>query len=142
MKKLLTIALLMCAIVSFTGCRSQKFMETTHIVHDSVYLKRDSIVIRFVKDSVSEREKTTIQTKHDSITGRDTVFVQTDRIVERWKLRVDTVSRLVYVDKNKTTEDTKKKETKKTGAFDTEGLIFFVLLVVWLIGFIYIRLKK
>lgn len=72
-------------LLTLCGCAAKK-SYSERILHDSVYLVRDSIVIRHVKDSVSERKETGILQKGD------TVFVNTERIVERWRVQIDTVN--------------------------------------------------
>lgn len=125
------------------GCRTAK-MAQTEIVHDSVYRTRDSIVIKYVKDSVSEREKTTILKKHDTVNGTDTTFVIRDHYVDRWRLQVDTVKKVVYIDKSKNTASVNKpaEKTKEQKEKSLALKIFVGLAVVWLIAFIVIKLKK
>ncbi|MDU7314126.1 MAG: hypothetical protein E7L36_00250 [Prevotella bivia] len=143
MKKLLGLFLAMLAVCLLAGCRTTRLAQT-QIVHDSVFQTRDSIVIRLVKDSVSEREKTTIQTKHDTINGTDTVFVIRERIIDRWKIRTDTVQKVVYV---KTARDSIyiKQPVQKTKEEKEKSLskkIFLGALVAWIAGFIYLRLRR
>lgn len=133
----------MMVVCLLSGCRTTKLAQT-QIVHDSVFQTRDSIVIRLVKDSVSEREKTTIQTKHDTINGTDTVFVIRERVTDRWKVRIDTVQKVVYV---KTARDSIyiKQPVQKTKEEKEKSLskkIFIASLIIWLIGFAYFRLRK
>lgn len=142
MRKLLGVFMAMMVVCLLSGCRTTKLAQT-QIVHDSVFQTRDSIVIRLVKDSVSEREKTTIQTKHDTINGTDTVFVIRERVTDRWKVRIDTVQKVVYV---KTARDSiyikqpvQKKEEKEKSL---SKKIFIASLIIWLIGFAYLRLRK
>lgn len=72
-------------LLTLCGCAAKK-SYSERILHDSVYLVRDSIVIRHVKDSVSERKETGITQKGD------TVYVNTERVIERWRLQIDTVT--------------------------------------------------
>lgn len=143
MKKLLGLFIVMLAVCLLAGCRTTRLAQM-QIVHDSVFQTRDSIVIRLVKDSVSEREKTTIQTKHDTINGTDTVFVIRERIIDRWKIRTDTVQKVVYV---KTARDSIyiKQPVQKTKEEKEKSLskkIFLGALVAWIAGFIYLRLRR
>lgn len=143
MRKLLGVFMAMMVVCLLSGCRTTKLAQT-QIVHDSVFQTRDSIVIRLVKDSVSEREKTTIQTKHDTINGTDTVFVIRERVTDRWKVRIDTVQKVVYV---KTARDSIyiKQPVQKTKEEKEKSLskkIFIASLIIWLIGFAYLRLRK
>lgn len=143
MKKLLGIFCAMLAVCILAGCRTTKLAQT-QIVHDSVFQTRDSIVVRLIKDSVSEREKTTIQTKHDTINGTDTVFVIRERVIDRWRVRADTVQKVVYI---KTARDSIyiKQPVQKTKEEKEKSLskkIFIASLIIWIIGFLYLRLRK
>lgn len=143
MKKLLGVFCVTLAVCLLAGCRSTKVAQT-QIVHDSVFQTRDSIVVRLIKDSVSEREKTTIQTKHDTINGTDTVFVIRERVIDRWRVRADTVQKVVYV---KTARDSIyiKQPVQKTKEEKEKSLskkIFIASLIIWIIGFVYLRLRK
>lgn len=68
-----------------SGCATKK-SYSDRILRDSVYLTRDSVVIRYVRDSVSERTQTGVER------NGDTVYVRTERIIERWRLQTDTVT--------------------------------------------------
>lgn len=143
MKKLLGLFLAMLAVCLLAGCRTTRLAQT-QIVHDSVFQTRDSIVIRLVKDSVSEREKTTIQTKHDTINGTDTVFVIRERVTDRWKVRTDTVQKVVYV---KTARDSiyikqPVQKTKEEKEKSISKKFFLGTLVAWVLGFIYLQARK
>lgn len=92
----------MCVCVLMAGCKA-KHTYLTEICRDTVFLKRDSIVTRFVRDSVSEREKTATMTKGD------TVYVVTERMVDRWRVRTDTVYMYRYRDVVKQVEREKTK---------------------------------
>ena len=121
-------------IFLLSGCRTKKMVETAYYVHDTVYVYRDSIVYRLIKDSLSEREKTVIQTKHDTVNNTDTVFVTTER--ERYRIiqKRDTayLTRYVYQSKDNETENrniaTKKKDYLKFVLF---GVIALLCLVIW-----------
>ena len=85
-----------------SGCATKK-SYSDRILRDSVYLTRDSVVIRYVRDSVSERKETGIERKGD------TVYVRTERIIERWRFQTDTLN----VDRAQAVshEDKARKET-------------------------------
>lgn len=68
-----------------SGCATKK-SYSDRILRDSVYFVRDSVVIRYVRDSVSERTQTGVER------NGDTVYVRTERIIERWRLQTDTVT--------------------------------------------------
>jgi len=142
-KKVLMFFVGVLALLVLAGCRTQKVVEV-RTIHDSVFQTRDSIVIRLVKDSVSEREKTIIQTKHDTINGTDTVFVIRERITDRWKVRIDTVQKVVYM-KTKRDSIYIKQPAQKT-KIEKEKLlslkIFVVCLVLLILGFVYFRLRR
>lgn len=141
MKKILYVFALLLVACAFIGCRTHRVIET-QIVHDSVYQTKDSIIVRFVKDSVSEREKTNIYTKHDTVTGIDTVFVIREKYIDRWKVRTDTIQKIVYVEKSKSSTKEVKKEKKKMSEKKQAFLFFLGCLTVWLIAYIYLRLRK
>lgn len=141
MKKLIgafSIVVIACLLV---GCRATKLVQT-QIVHDSVYKTRDSIVVRLIKDSVSERETTTIQTKHDTINGTDTVFVIRERVVDRWRVRTDTLKKVTYVKAARDSIYIKQpaQKTKKEKSLPLK--IFVACLILWILGFVYIRLRR
>lgn len=143
MKKLIGVFSIVVIACLLVGCRATKLVQT-QIVHDSVYKTRDSIVIRLIKDSVSERETTTIQTKHDTINGTDTVFVIRERVVDRWRVRTDTLKKVVYV---KAARDSIyiKQPAQKTKIEKEKSLslkIFVACLALWILGFVYIRLRR
>ena len=141
MKKILL--LLFFLLLSLAGCRTTKLAQK-QIVHDSVFQTRDSIVIRLIKDSVSEREKTIIHTKHDTINGTDTVFVIRERVKDRWKLRTDTVQKVVYAKTSRDSSYIKQPEqkTKEEKEKSLSKKLFFCALVAWISGFIYLQLRK
>lgn len=143
MKKLIGVFSIVVIACLLVGCRATKLVQT-QIVHDSVYKTRDSIVVRLIKDSVSERETTTIQTKHDTINGTDTVFVIRERVIDRWRVRTDTLKKAVYV---KAARDSIyiKQPAQKTKIEKEKSLslkIFVVCLVLWILGFLYFRLRR
>lgn len=72
-------------VLLLSGCATKK-SYSDRILRDSVYLTRDSVVIRYVRDSVSERTQTGVEQKGD------TVYIRTERIIERWRLQTDTVT--------------------------------------------------
>ena len=85
-----------------SGCATKK-SYSDRILRDSVYFTRDSVVIRYVRDSVSERKETGVERKGD------TVYVRTERIIERWRLQTDTVT--VERDRAVSHEDKSRQET-------------------------------
>ena len=141
MKKLIgafSIVVIACLLV---GCRATKLVQT-QIVHDSVYKTRDSIVVRLIKDSVSERETTTIQTKHDTINGTDTVFVIRERVVDRWRVRTDTLKKVTYVKAARDSIYIKQPAQKIEKEKSLPLKIFVACLILWILGFVYIRLRR
>ena len=85
-----------------SGCATKK-SYSDRILRDSVYLTRDSVVIRYVRDSVSERKETGVERKGD------TVYIRTERIIERWRLQTDTVT--VERDRAVSHEDKSRQKT-------------------------------
>ncbi len=103
------LAIVMIAVVCLlmlAGCKTKEKVMQAQIVHDSVFVARDSIVYRFVKDSTVERQQTT------STARGDTIFIDRLREVERWKVQTDTV-RLVQHLKEKS-DSTSTKEVART----------------------------
>ena len=142
-KKVLMFFVGVLALLVLAGCRTQKVVEV-RTIHDSVFQTRDSIVTRYVQDSISEREKTVILTKHDTITGTDTVFITREYYKDRWRVRTDTIQKVVYV---KATRDSIyiKQPAQKTKIEKEKSLslkIFVVCLVLWILGFVYFRLRR
>ncbi len=142
-KKVLMFFVGVLALLVLAGCRTQKVVEI-RTIHDSIFQTRDSIVTRYVQDSISEREKTVILTKHDTITGTDTVFVTREYYKDRWRVRTDTLKKVVYV---KATRDSIyiKKPAQKTKIEKEKSLslkIFVVCLVLLILGFVYFRLRR
>ena len=94
--KILSVLVLLTVsafLMILAGCKSTKEMvQDVRIVHDSVFVARDSVVYKLVKDSVIEREQTT------SMANGDTVIIYRLREVERWKVRADTVKLVEYVE--------------------------------------------
>ena len=139
-KKLLMFFVGILALLVLAGCRTQKVVEV-RTIHDSVFQTRDSIVTRYVQDSISEREKTVILTKHDT----DTVFVTREYYKDRWRVRTDTIQKVVYKYKENTdTKEVKKapKEKKKWYQKKISFVTFAIAGVAWLIGYLYIRLRR
>lgn len=103
------------------GCAAKK-SYSERILHDTVYRMRDSMVIRYVRDSVSERLQTGYEQKGD------TVFVKTERIVERWRVQTDTVN--VEKERAKVSHDLeRKKETVTQAASPIYKYIIYTLFV-------------
>lgn len=103
---------LLVAMVAFgwlmmlAGCKSKESIVQAQIIHDSVFVARDSVVYRLVKDSVVERQQTT------STANGDTIYIDRLREVERWKIRTDTI-RLVQYLKEKS-DSTRHDEVVRT----------------------------
>ncbi len=143
-KKLLMFFVGILTLLMLAGCRTQKVVEV-RTIHDSIFQTRDSIVTRYVQDSISEREKTVILTKHDTITGTDTVFVTREYYKDRWRVRTDTIQKVVYKYKENTdTKELKKapKEKEKWYQKKISFVTFAIAGVAWLIGYLYIRLRR
>lgn len=143
-KKLLMFFVGILTLLMLVGCRTQKVVEV-RTIHDSIFQTRDSIVTRYVQDSISEREKTVILTKHDTITGTDTVFVTREYYKDRWRVRTDTIQKVVYKYKENTDiKDVKKapKENKKWYQKKISFVTFAIAGVAWLIVYLYIRLRR
>ena len=96
-------------------------------MRDSVYLYRDSVILRYVKDSITEREKTTISTKRNELTGQDTIFVVREVWRDRWRMRADTIRKVEWRDRWRTKIDTREVTRTRSGIGD--ALMFIVGLL-------------
>ena len=56
MRKFVLAIISTIIFAALAGCGTKRLVEA-HILRDSVYLYRDSVVLRYVKDSITEREK-------------------------------------------------------------------------------------
>ena len=142
-KKLFLLVAFAFAMIAFSSCRTQRVIEY-RTIHDSVFQTRDSVIKVFVLDSVSVREKTSVTTKHDSVTGTDTVFVVREFYKDRWKLRTDTIQKTVYISREKASTIEKKKEDKKHKKWSIEKKAFVMFLcaaIAWTAGFIFVKLR-
>ena len=115
------IIIYIALLLILCGCAAKK-SYSERILHDTVYRMRDSMVIRYVRDSVSERLQTGYEQKGD------TVFVKTERIVERWRVQTDTVN--VEKERAKVSHDLEmKKETVTQAASPIYKYIIYTLFV-------------
>lgn len=145
MRKLFGVLVILILVSFLGGCGTTKKVVETQIVHDSVVNYRDRVVYKFVKDSVSERQKTSTYVKHDTLHNTDTVYVHSEKVVERWRNRVDTVYKTEYLRAKSDSTIVRQPAVKKKAKMSTAEkawLIFAALFVVWLIGFKYIRSRK
>ena len=126
MKKFVLAIISTLIFAALAGCGTKRLVEA-HILRDSVYLYRDSVVLRYVKDSVTEREKTTITTKRGELSGIDTVFVVREVWRDRWRTRADTMQKIVWRDRWRTKIDT--REVTKTRSGIGDALMFIVGLL-------------
>lgn len=122
-------------ILLLSGCRTSKTATTEIRTHDTAFVYRDSIIYRLVKDSLSEREKTVIETKHDTINNVDTVFVTTEREKFRIIQKQDTAYITKYVYRSKSDGVSKNKVIKKyyRNISLYIGIVFFIIALFSLI---------
>lgn len=125
MRKFVLAIISTIIFATLAGCGTKRLVEA-HILRDSVYLYRDSIVLRYVRDSVTEREKTTITTKRGELSGIDTVFVVREVWRDRWRTRADTMQKIVWRDRWRTKIDT-REVTRTRGGWRYAALFFFIL---------------
>ena len=109
MKKFVLAIISTIILTALAGCGTKRLVEA-HILRDSVYLYRDSVVLRYVRDSVTEREKTTISTQRNDLTGHDTIFVGREGWRDRWRTKIDT-----------------REVTRTRGGWRYAALFFFIL---------------
>lgn len=140
MKRILYLILAVFATLSIVSCRTQRIVEK-QILHDSVYITKDNVIYKYEKDSVQEKEKVHIYTKRDTILNIDSVFVVKEKFVNRWKIRTDTITKVVYVSKNKTASTEKGK--RGVGLLEKYTFNFWkiakIILVLFIISIIVLR---
>lgn len=144
MKKII-ILLLLFGTTTLIGCRTKQNVievEKTHIVHDTAFYDRGSVVYKLQRDSVSEKEKTTILTKHDSVSGKDTVFCFREKWYTRYRTDHDTV-RVVdckYIVKRDSaiSKEISKPPTPKTHS----GLNLFIAVICVFLCVLILRYGK
>lgn len=139
MKRILYLILAVFATLSIVSCRMQRVVEK-QIFHDSIYITKDNVIYKYEKDSVQEKEKVHIYTKRDTILNIDSVFVVKEKFVNRWKIRTDTITKVVYISKNKTASTEKEKRgvgllQKYPFSFWKIAKITLVLLIISIIVF-------
>jgi hypothetical protein len=126
MKKFVLAIISTIIFAALAGCGTKRLVEA-HILRDSVYLYRDSVILRYVKDSITEREKTTISTKRNELTGQDTIFVVREVWRDRWRMRADTIRKVEWRDRWRTKIDTREVTRTRSGIGD--ALMFIVGLL-------------
>lgn len=158
MNRILYLILVVFATLSIVSCRTQRVVEK-QIFHDSIYITKDNVIYKFEKDSVQEKEKVHIYTKRDTILNIDSVFVVKEKFVNRWKIRTDTITKVMYISKNKTASTDKEKRgvgllEKYTFNFWKIAkitLVLFILSIIvlrnidklfWLLGKLYKFIRK
>lgn len=124
MKRYIIYILITCAM--FTGCRTKTVILSEN-ARDSVYITHDSIVVRWVRDSVSERLQTGYEVRND------TVYITNDRIVERWRLRTDTVTVVRWRDAMHKEQTSKETTIEKKRGEIPAILIFGTVILAILI---------
>ena len=139
MRRILYLILAVFATLSIVSCRTQRIVEK-QILHDSIYITKDNVIYKFEKDSVQEKEKVHIYTKRDTILNIDSVFVVKEKFVNRWKIRTDTITKVMYISKNKKASTDKEKRgvgllEKYTFNFWKIAKITLVLLIISIIVF-------
>lgn len=140
MRRILYFILAVFATLSIVSCRTQRIVEK-QIFHDSIYITKDNVIYKYEKDSVQEKEKVHIYTKRDTILNIDSVFVVKEKFVNRWKIRTDTITKVMYISKNKTAST--EKEKKGTGLLEKYTFNFWktakIILVLFILSIIVLR---
>ena len=134
MNKIFKVFLFIVIILSFVGCRTQRILEK-QVLHDSIYITKDRLIYKYVKDSVTEKEKISVYTKRDTLRKIDSVFVVKEKIRERWRLHTDTIAKTIYVYKDKgriTSKEVKTEETIFTTLFKHIKFLVLVMVIVFL----------
>ena len=140
MKRVLHLFLIVFTTLSIVSCRTQRVIEK-QILHDSIYITKDNVIYKFEKDSVQEKEKVHIYTKRDTLLNTDSVFVVKEKFVNHWKIRTDTITKVMYVSRSKTELTDKKKDPKSTflNYFFNFWSITKVIFVLFIFSFILFR---
>lgn len=134
MNKIVKVFLFIVIILSFVGCRTQRMLEK-QVLHDSIYITKDRLIYKYVKDSVTEKEKISVYTKRDTLRKIDSVFVVKEKIRERWRTHTDTIARTIYIYKDKgriTSKEVKTEETIFTTLFKHIKFLVLVMVIVFL----------
>ena len=134
MNKIFKVFLFIVIILSFVGCRTQRILEK-QVLHDSIYITKDRLIYKHVKDSVTEKEKISVYTKRDTIHKTDSVFIVKEKIRERWRTHTDTIARTIYIYKDKdriTNKEVKTEETIFTTLFKHIKVLVLVMVIVFL----------
>ena len=133
--------ILLLLIFALSGCRTHRIVEK-QILHDSIYITKDNVIYKYEKDSVQEKEKVHIYTKHDTLLNTDSVFIVREKFVNRWKIRTDTITKVAYIYKG-SKASTEKEEKKGTGLLEKYTLNIWksikVMLVLALLSVILFR---
>nr|DAK44364.1 MAG TPA: hypothetical protein [Caudoviricetes sp.] len=140
MRRILYLILAVFATLSIVSCRTQRVVEK-QIFHDSIYITKDNVIYKFEKDSVQEKEKVHIYTKRDTILNIDSVFVVKEKFVNRWKIRTDTITKVMYISNNKTAST--EKEKRGVGLLEKYTFNFWktakIILVLFIISIVVLR---
>ena len=132
--------ILLLLIFALSGCRTHRIVEK-QILHDSIYITKDNVIYKYEKDSVQEKEKVHIYTKHDTLLNTDSVFIVREKFVNRWKIRTDTITKVAYIYKG--SKSSIEKEKKGTGLLEKYTLNIWksikVMLVLALLSVILFR---
>lgn len=134
MNKIFKVFLFIVIILSFVGCRTQRMLEK-QVLHDSIYITKDRLIYKYVKDSVTEKEKISVYTKRDTLRKIDSVFVIKEKIREHWRTHTDTIAKMIYVYKDKdriTSKEVKTEETIFTTLFKHIKFLVLVMVIVFL----------
>lgn len=110
-------------------------MLEKQVLHDSIYITKDRLIYKYVKDSVTEKEKISVYTKRDTLRKIDSVFVVKEKIRERWRLHTDTIAKTIYIYKKKdriTSKEVKTEETIFTTLFKHIKFLVLVMVIVFL----------
>lgn len=125
--------ILLLLIFALSGCRTHRIVEK-QILHDSIYITKDNVIYKYEKDSVQEKEKVHIYTKHDTLLNTDSVFIVREKFVNRWKIRTDTITKVAYIYKG--SKASTEKEKKGTGLLEKYTFNFWKIAKYMLVLFI------
>lgn len=131
---------LLFLILALSGCRTHRIVEK-QILHDSIYITKDNVIYKYEKDSVQEKEKVHIYTKHDTLLNTDSVFVVREKFVNRWKIRTDTITKVAYIYKG--SKASTEKEKHGVGLLEKYTFNFWkiakIILVLFIVSIVVLR---
>ena len=122
--------LLACLLITICcGCKSNdKIVDAVHYVHDTAFVKQDSVVYRFAQFNGTDEEKTATWTTRDTERNVDTIFKYRYRVVRTQSRDTVYVQKVVYRDRVVT--DRTSSRTVKAGPVRKKRTRWPIILLV------------